>query len=79
MMYHGTEVGNFMAVSSEPLLINLEKLTDGAVILKLKNWKSKRGESAWRIRRITKRDHYFHFVDFILPSVKVKVSRKRSP
>lgn len=31
-MYHGTEVGNMVAVSSDPLLLNWEKLTGKAVI-----------------------------------------------
>ena len=31
-MYHGTEVGNMVAVSSDPLLLNWEKLTGNAVI-----------------------------------------------
>jgi beta-fructofuranosidase len=31
-MYHGTEVGNMVAVSSDPLLLNWEKLTGEAVI-----------------------------------------------
>jgi len=31
-MYHGTEVGNMVAVSSDPLLLNWEKLTEGPVI-----------------------------------------------
>jgi beta-fructofuranosidase len=31
-MYHGTEVGNMVAVSSDPLLLNWEKLTGGPVI-----------------------------------------------
>ena len=31
-MYHGTEVGNMVAVSSDPLLLNWEKLTGTAVI-----------------------------------------------
>ena len=31
-MYHGTEVGNIVAVSSDPLLLNWEKLTGNAVI-----------------------------------------------
>lgn len=31
-MYHGTEAGNMVAVSSDPLLLNWEKLTGGAVI-----------------------------------------------
>ena len=31
-MYHGTEVGNMVAVSSDPLLLNWEKLTGAAVI-----------------------------------------------
>jgi len=31
-MYHGTEVGNMVAVSSDPLLLNWEKVTGGAVI-----------------------------------------------
>ena len=31
-MYHGTKVGNMVAVSHDPLLLNWEKVTDGAVI-----------------------------------------------
>ncbi len=31
-MYHGTKLGNMVAVSSDPLLLNWEKVTDGAVI-----------------------------------------------
>lgn len=31
-MYHGTEVGNMVAVSSDPLLLNWEKVTGNAVI-----------------------------------------------
>lgn len=31
-MYHGTEVGNMVAVSDDPLLLNWEKLTGNAVI-----------------------------------------------
>lgn len=31
-MYHGTEVGNIVAISSDPLLLNWEKLTGNAVI-----------------------------------------------
>ena len=31
-MYHGTEIGNMVAVSSDPLLLNWEKVSDGAVI-----------------------------------------------
>ncbi len=31
-MYHGTEVGNMVAVASDPLLLNWEKLTGNAVI-----------------------------------------------
>ena len=31
-MYHGTEVGNMVAVSSDPLLLNWEKVTGQAVI-----------------------------------------------
>ena len=31
-MYHGTEVGNMVAVSSDPLLLNWEKVTGEAVI-----------------------------------------------
>ena len=31
-MYHGTEVGNMVAVSSDPLLLNWEKITGQAVI-----------------------------------------------
>ena len=31
-MYHGTEAGNIVAVSSDPLLLNWEKLTGNAVI-----------------------------------------------
>ena len=31
-MYHGTEVGNIVAVSTDPLLLNWEKLTGKAVI-----------------------------------------------
>ncbi len=31
-MYHGTKIGNMVAVSSDPLLLNWEKLGDGAVI-----------------------------------------------
>lgn len=31
-MYHGTRVGNMVAVSSDPLLLNWEKLTGGPVI-----------------------------------------------
>ena len=31
-MYHGTEVGNMVAVSSDPLLLNWEKVTNDAVI-----------------------------------------------
>ncbi|MCY3833129.1 MAG: glycoside hydrolase family 32 protein [Chloroflexi bacterium] len=31
-MYHGTKLGNMIAVSSDPLLLNWEKLGDGAVI-----------------------------------------------
>ena len=31
-MYHGTKLGNMVAVSSDPLLLNWEKLGDGAVI-----------------------------------------------
>ncbi|TDF98777.1 glycoside hydrolase family 32 protein [Paenibacillus piri] len=44
-MYHGTEVGNMVAVSSDPLLLNWEKLTDGAVIPKPKDWE-RIGQSA---------------------------------
>ena len=35
-MYHGTEVGNMVAVSSDPLLLNWEKLT-GQAVIPLKN------------------------------------------
>ena len=31
-MYHGTEVGNMVAISSDPLLLNWEKVTGNAVI-----------------------------------------------
>ena len=31
-MYHGTEVGNMVAISSDPLLLNWEKVTGGPVI-----------------------------------------------
>ncbi len=31
-MYHGTEIGNMVAVSSDPLLLNWEKVTNQAVI-----------------------------------------------
>ena len=31
-MYHGTQAGNMLAVSSDPLLLNWEKVTGGAVI-----------------------------------------------
>jgi len=31
-MYHGTKLGNMVAVSSDPLLLNWEKVTDGAPI-----------------------------------------------
>ena len=31
-MYHGTKLGNMIAVSSDPLLLNWEKVGDGAVI-----------------------------------------------
>lgn len=31
-MYHGTGLGNMIAISSDPLLLNWKKLTDGAVI-----------------------------------------------
>ena len=31
-MYHGTKLGNMVAVSSDPLLLNWEKVGDGAVI-----------------------------------------------
>ena len=31
-MYHGTKIGNMVAVSHDPLLLNWEKVTDGAVI-----------------------------------------------
>jgi len=31
-MYHGTKLGNMVAVSSDPLLLNWEKIGDGAVI-----------------------------------------------
>ena len=31
-MYHGTEVGNMVAVSSDPLLLNWKKVGDKAVI-----------------------------------------------
>jgi beta-fructofuranosidase len=31
-MYHGTQVGNMVAISSDPLLLNWEKVTDSAVI-----------------------------------------------
>ena len=31
-MYHGTKVGNMVAVSHDPLLLNWEKVTEGAVI-----------------------------------------------
>jgi beta-fructofuranosidase len=31
-IYHGTRIGNMVAVSSDPLLLNWQKLTDGAVI-----------------------------------------------
>lgn len=31
-MYHGTGVGNMVAVSSDPLLLNWEKITDGAAV-----------------------------------------------
>ena len=31
-MYHGTRVGNMVAVSSDPLLLNWEKVTGEAVI-----------------------------------------------
>ena len=31
-MYHGTEVGNMVATSSDPLLLNWKKLTNQAVI-----------------------------------------------
>ena len=31
-MYHGTMIGNMVAISSDPLLLNWDKLTDGAVI-----------------------------------------------
>ena len=31
-MYHGTKIGNMAAVASDPLLLNWEKLGDGAVI-----------------------------------------------
>ena len=31
-IYHGTKIGNMVAVSSDPLLLNWEKLGDGAVI-----------------------------------------------
>lgn len=31
-MYHGTKIGNMVAVSDDPLLLNWEKVTDGAVI-----------------------------------------------
>jgi len=34
VMYHGTEVGNMVAVSSDPLLLNWEKVTGKAVIPK---------------------------------------------
>ena len=31
-IYHGTKIGNMVAVSDDPLLLNWQKLTDGAVI-----------------------------------------------
>lgn len=31
-MYHGTKLGNMVAISSDPLLLNWEKVTNGAVI-----------------------------------------------
>ena len=31
-IYHGTAIGNMVAISDDPLLLNWEKLTDGAVI-----------------------------------------------
>ena len=31
-IYHGTQIGNMVAVSSDPLLLNWQKLGDGAVI-----------------------------------------------
>ena len=31
-MYHGTKVGNMVAISHDPLLLNWEKLTGQAVI-----------------------------------------------
>ena len=31
-MYHGTKLGNMVATSSDPLLLNWEKITDGAPI-----------------------------------------------
>lgn len=31
-IYHGTKIGNMIATSSDPLLLNWEKVTDGAVI-----------------------------------------------
>jgi beta-fructofuranosidase len=31
-MYHGTKVGNMVAISRDPLLLNWEKLTGKAVI-----------------------------------------------
>jgi beta-fructofuranosidase len=42
-MYHGTEAGNMVAVSSDPLLLNWEKLTDAAVIPKPEDWKKRIG------------------------------------